>query len=223
MHLLQVHYRFFIRGARVTRITGRSRPPGGVGLTPRQYTAWNVRGCARTTGGLSLSRGCCLQCSVLLALGGVLPNLELELSHKETKQQTDPRSCARVVYIAGDTLCHQPMGMGHMTVLQFRGPITFCVLQWCHPMLTRTLWSPSCSARMIALYGDRKRIQARAPIICGVPITSIHASLFRLAGGLHGCTGTCHPADRFYRRLACLCLRFLIRRCARGTPIPLGQ
>ena len=162
MHLLQVHYRFFIRGARVTRITGRSRPPGGVGLTPRQYTAWNVWGCTRATGGLSLSRGCCLQCSVLLALGGVLPNLELELSHKEPKQQTDPRSCARVVYIAGDTLRHQPMGTGHMTVLQFRGPITFCALQWCHPMLTRTLWRTSCSARMIALYGDRKRIQARA-------------------------------------------------------------
>ena len=110
----------------------------------------------------SLSRGCCLQCSVLLALGGVLPNLEL--SHKEPKQQTDPRSCARVVYIAGDTLRHQPMGTGHMTVLQFRGPITFCALQWCHPMLTRTLWRTSCSARMIALYGDRKRIQARASL-----------------------------------------------------------
>ena len=162
MHLLQVHYRFFIRGARVTRITGHSRPPGGVGLTPRQYTAWNVWGRARATGGLSLSRGFCLQCSVLLALEGVLPNLELELSHKEPKQQTDPRSCARVVYIAGDTLRHQPMGTGHMTVLQFRGPITFRVLQWCHPMLTRTLWRTSCSARMIALYGDRKRIQARA-------------------------------------------------------------
>ena len=163
MHLLQVHYRFFIHGAQVTRITGRSRPPGGVGLTPRQYTAWNVWGRARATGGLSLSRGCCLQCSVLLALGGVLPNLELELSHKEPKQQTDPRSCARVVYIAGDTLRHQPMGMGHMTVLQFRGPITFCVLQWCHPMLTRTLWRTSCSTRMIALYGVRKRIQALPP------------------------------------------------------------
>ena len=54
------------------------------------------------------------------------------------------------------------MGTGHMTVLQFHGPITFCVLQWCHPMLTRTLWRTSCSAWMIALYGDRKRIQARA-------------------------------------------------------------
>ena len=30
---------------------------------------------------------------------------------------TDPRSCARAVYIAGDTLRHQPMGAGHMTVL----------------------------------------------------------------------------------------------------------
>ena len=162
MHLLQVHYRFFIRGVRVTRITGRSRPPGGVGLTPRQYTAWNVWGRTHATGGLSLSRGCCLQCSVLLALGGVLSNLKLELSHKEPKQQTD-WSCARVVYIAGDTLRHQPMGAGHMTVLQFCGPITFCVLQWCHPMLTRTLWRTSCSARMITLYGDRKRIQACAP------------------------------------------------------------
>ena len=86
----------------------------------------------------SLSRGCCLQCSVLLALGDVLPNLKLELSHKEPKQQTDPGPYAWVVFIAGDTLHHQPMGAGHMTVLHFHGPITFCVLQWCHPMLTGT-------------------------------------------------------------------------------------
>ena len=86
----------------------------------------------------SLSRGCCLQCSVLLALGGVLPNLKLELSHKEPKQQTDHGPYAWVVFIAGDTLRHQPMVAGHMTVPQFRGPITFCVLQWCHPMLTGT-------------------------------------------------------------------------------------
>ena len=136
IHLLQVHYRFFECGARVMRITGRSRPPGEVGLTPRQYTVWNVEGCARSTGGLSLSRGCCLQCTVLPALGGVLTNLEL--STKNQKQQTDPRSCAWAVYIAGDTLHHQPMGAGHMTVLQFRGPMTFRVLQLCHPMLART-------------------------------------------------------------------------------------
>ena len=51
------------------------------------------------------------------------------------QQRTDPGSCVRVVYIAGDTLCHQPMGADHMTVLQLRGPMAFRVLQWCHPML----------------------------------------------------------------------------------------
>ena len=96
MHLLQVRYRFLIHGARVARITGRSRPPGRVGLTPRQYTVWNVEGRACSTGGLSLSRGCCLQCTVLPVLGGELPNLEL--SHKEPKQQTS-QPCAWVVYI----------------------------------------------------------------------------------------------------------------------------
>ena len=51
------------------------------------------------------------------------------------QQRTNPRSCVRVVYIAGDTLRHQPMGVDHMTVLQLRGPMAFRVLQWCHPML----------------------------------------------------------------------------------------
>ena len=96
MHLLQVHYRFFIHGARVTRITGCSRPPGEVGLTPRQYTVWNVQGHAHSTGDLSLSRGCCLQCTVLPALRGVLPNLEL--SHKEPKQQTAQTLCPGGIY-----------------------------------------------------------------------------------------------------------------------------
>ena len=41
-----------------------------------------------------------------------------------------------------------------MSVLQFRGPITYCVLQWCHPMLTGTQRRTSCSTRMITLYGD---------------------------------------------------------------------
>ena len=96
MHLLQVRYRFFIHGARVTCITGRSRPPGEVGLTPRQYTVWNVEGRARSTGGRSLSRGCCLQCTVLPVLGGVLPNLKL--SHKEPKQQTLQTLCPGGIY-----------------------------------------------------------------------------------------------------------------------------
>ena len=39
------------------------------------------------------------------------------------------------LFIAGDTLCHQPMGTVHMTVLQLCGLMEFRVLQWCHPML----------------------------------------------------------------------------------------
>ena len=44
IHLLiiRVHYKFLIHGAWVACISGHSRPPGGVGLTPRQYTVWNV-------------------------------------------------------------------------------------------------------------------------------------------------------------------------------------
>ena len=46
----------------------------------------------------------------------------------ELSTTTDPRSCAWVVYIAGDTLHHQPMGAGHMMMLQLRGPMAFHVL-----------------------------------------------------------------------------------------------
>ena len=73
----------------------------------------------------------------------------------------NPGSCTLVVYIAGDTLRHQPMGAGHMTVLQLRGPMGFRVLQWCHPMLASTKRTSYCS-RIITLYGTRKWIQARA-------------------------------------------------------------
>ena len=81
----------------------------------------------------------------------------------ELSTTTDPRSCARVVYIAGDTLRHQPLEAGHMAVLQLRGPMAFRVLQWCHPMLASTR-KTSCCTRMITLYGAQKWIQARALI-----------------------------------------------------------
>ena len=85
---------------------------------------------------IPLSRGCCLKCTVLPVQGGVLTHTtECLTSQRTINNKRDPRSCARVVYIAGDTLCHQPMGAGHMTVLQLRGPMAFHVLQWCHPML----------------------------------------------------------------------------------------
>ena len=81
--------------------------------------------------------------------------LKLVLTLKEPNNRlTDPGSYAWVVFIVGDTLRHQPMVVSHMSVLQFRGPITYCVLQWCHPMLTGTQRRTSCSTRMITLYGD---------------------------------------------------------------------
>ena len=41
---------FSVHGTQVLHITGCSRPPGEVGLTPRQNTEWNVVGRARSTG-----------------------------------------------------------------------------------------------------------------------------------------------------------------------------
>ena len=74
------------------------------------------------------------------------------INKEPTNKQQDPRSCVRVVYIAGDSLHHQPMGAGHMTVLQLHGPMAFCVLQWCHPMPASTKRT-SCCTRIITLYG----------------------------------------------------------------------
>ena len=138
-------------------ITGRSRPLGEVGLTPRQYTEWNIVGRGHATGVPSqqglLPEVYCTACTRRCAHQSVQINKE-----PTTK---NPRSCVRVVYIAGDTLPHQPMRAGHMTVLQLHGPKAFHVLQWCHPMLASTRRT-SCCARMITFYGTWKWIQARA-------------------------------------------------------------
>ena len=80
--------------------------------------------------------------------------LKLVLTLKEPNNRLTHFGYAWVVFIVGDTLHHQPMVVGHMAVAQFRGPITYCVLQWCHPMLTGTQRRMSCSTRMITLYGD---------------------------------------------------------------------
>ena len=105
--------------------TGCSRPLDKVGLAPKQYTEWNEVGCARSTGDLSQQ--------------GLLPEVRCTACTKgeftkTTKYQRDPGLCALEAYIAGDTLCHQPMGVGHVTVLQLCGPMGLRVLQWCHPM-----------------------------------------------------------------------------------------
>ena len=54
--LMHLFHTLYTHGSQVWHITGRSRPPGGVGLTPRQYTEWNVTG-AHTLYWRSLSVG----------------------------------------------------------------------------------------------------------------------------------------------------------------------
>ena len=91
------------------------------------------------------SRGCYLKFAVLLVQRVCSPKWP------NTK---DPELCALEAYITGNTLHHQPMGAGHVTVLQLHGPMGLRVLQWCHPVLAcaRT----SYCTRIITLYGARK-------------------------------------------------------------------
>ena len=96
---------------------------------------------------ISHSRGCYLKVAVLLVQRVCSPNDQIP--------KRDPGLCALVAYIAGDTLRHQPMGMGHMTMLQLCGPMGFRVLQWCHPMLA-CIKRTSCCTWIITLYGARK-------------------------------------------------------------------
>ena len=95
---------------------------------------------------ISHRRGCYLKFAVLLVQRMCSPK------RPNTK---DPRLCALEAYIAGDTLRHQPMGMGHVTVLQLCGPMGLHVLQWCHPMLACAKRTSYCT-RIITLYGARK-------------------------------------------------------------------
>ena len=112
-----IYFILYIHGTQVSHITGRSRPLGEVGLTPRQYMEWNATG-ARTLYWRSLSVGAAAWCVLYCQYRKVCsPTLLNARQANEISTTTDPRSCARVVYIAGDTLRHQPMGAGHMTVL----------------------------------------------------------------------------------------------------------
>ena len=136
----------------MSHTTGHSRPPGEVAQTPRQYTEGNVVGRARSTGDLSQQ--------------GLLPEVYCTActqgcAHQNDLKPKNPGSCAWVVYIAGDTLHHQPMRASHMTVLQLCGPMGFCALQWCHPMLVQAKTTSYCTW-IITIYGARKWIQASA-------------------------------------------------------------
>ena len=67
---------------------------------------------------VSLSRGSCLMCTVLPVQEGVLSHTtECETSQRTINNNRPPVLCPGGIYIAGNTLRHQPMGAGHMTVL----------------------------------------------------------------------------------------------------------
>ena len=118
----------------MSHITGHSRPPGKVGLTPRQYTEWNVVGRARSTGDLSQQ--------------GLLPEVyhtacTRRCAHQNDRIPKEPQVlCPGGIYIAGDTLRHQPMGAGHMTVLQSHdyAPVT-----WAYGIPCPAMVSPNAS------------------------------------------------------------------------------
>ena len=113
---------FSVHGTQVSHITGRSRPQGKVGLTPRQYTEWNVAGRAHSTGDPS-QQGLLPEVYRTASTGRCAHLHDRMLTSQQTiNQRTNPGSCVRVVYIAGDTLPHQPMRADHMTVLQSREP-----------------------------------------------------------------------------------------------------
>ena len=112
-----------------------------------QSSTWNgMKWGALTLLEISHSRGSYLKFTVLL--------VQRVCSPKQPNTK-DPGLCALEAYIAGDIKCHQPMGMGQVTVLQLRGPMGLCVLQWYHPMLACTKRTSYCT-RIITLYGARK-------------------------------------------------------------------
>ena len=94
-----------------------------------------------------------------------------------------PRSCVRVVYIAGDTLRHQPMGASHMTMLQLRGPIGSCVLPWWLFIAVDTL--------------------------CQHPMGMGHMTVLQSCGLMEFCVlQWCHPMPASRRRTSC-CTRII--------------
>ena len=94
------------------------------------------------------------------------------------QQRTDPGSCILVVYIAGGTLRHQPMGTGHVTVLQLRGPMGFRILPW---------W--------LFIAGDTLRHQ---------PMGTGHVTVLQLRGLMEfRVLQWCHPMLASTRRTSC--------------------
>ena len=100
------------------------------------------------------------------------------------RQRTkNPRCCVRVVYIASDTLRHQPMGASHMTMLQLCGPIGSCVLPWWLFIAVDTL--------------------------CQHPMGTGHMTVLQSCGLMEFCVlQWCHPMLASTRRTSC-CTRII--------------
>ena len=83
---------FSVHGTQVSHITGRSRPPGEVGLTPRQYTEWNVVGRARSTGDPS-QQGLLPEVYRTASTGRCahLHTTECQTSQRTNNKRTEPR------------------------------------------------------------------------------------------------------------------------------------
>ena len=88
-----------------------------------------------------------------------------------------------MVYIAGDTLCQQPIGAGHMTVLQLCGPMGSRVLPW---------W--------LFIAGDT---------LCHQPMRTGHMTVLQLRGPMaFRVLQWCHPMLASTRRASC-CARII--------------
>ena len=88
-----------------------------------------------------------------------------------------------MVFIAGDTLRQQPIGAGHMTVLQLRGPMGSRVLPW---------W--------LFIAGDT---------LCHQPMRTGHMTVLQLCGLMEfRVLQWCHPVLARTRRASC-CTRII--------------
>ena len=88
-----------------------------------------------------------------------------------------------MVFIAGDTLCRQPIGAGHMTLLQLRGPMGSRVLPW---------W--------LFIAGDT---------LCHQPMRTGHMTVLQLCGPMaFRVLQWCHPMLASTRRASC-CARII--------------
>ena len=88
-----------------------------------------------------------------------------------------------MVFIAGDTLRQQPIGAGHMTVLQLRGPMGSRVLPW---------W--------LFIAGDT---------LCHQPMRTGHMTVLQLRGLMKfRVLQWCHPMPASTRRTSC-CTRII--------------